>query len=67
MATTDWAEVTYFPFRHGPFKDDTVDYAGQVLEDNDDFIALMVFGSQMTFPKKNVIVRRFQRAVSSHA
>jgi hypothetical protein len=48
-----WAQVTYFPYAGS---DTTGDYTGPVKEDNDDFIVLSVFDSNMTFPKSRVIV-----------
>lgn len=54
--TTRRAHVTYFPFRHGPFKDEATDYEGDVIEENNDWIVLNVWGSNMTFSKDRVLI-----------
>lgn len=56
---TGWVQVAYFPYPNNPeLKDVTTEYVGPLLEENDDYLLIDVFGSSMTFPKDRVLITR---------
>lgn len=59
---TPHATVTHFPFRYGQHKDDTCEYTGAIVEENDDWIVINVWGSNMTFSKDRCLISKFHRA-----
>lgn len=56
---SNWVGVTYFPKPRGAWHDDdTEEWTGEVLAEDDQSITLRVFGEPMTFAKTSAIVRR---------